>query len=290
MSAVSESVTQRMTLEHLAEQYGWDLRPSFAGNVTVTSLADDIDSVSPGALFLPASAVDRELLTEAGRRGAYAAVVPHAMREETERFEDIPLLFGEPTVEQLGKLASDLTGNPGGILAVFAVTANDAGETEAIVERTADLLHLLGNPVGVISAAGSRSLERELAMDGPMDTLDVQRTLAVCAEDGVAAVVIALDAATLRPQALQSVSVDVIGSDIASASPRDVLVLRQAYGFTVDRSLKITRRNAESDALASVASGPTARRLSLAIAMGMAAGVRKANVRNALKVAQEFRQ
>ena len=53
MSAVSESMNRRMTLGLLASRYGFDLDPAFATEVTVTSIADDIDSVRPGALFMP---------------------------------------------------------------------------------------------------------------------------------------------------------------------------------------------------------------------------------------------
>ena len=45
MSAVSESMNRRMTLGLLASRYGFDLDPTFATEVTITSIADDIDSV-----------------------------------------------------------------------------------------------------------------------------------------------------------------------------------------------------------------------------------------------------
>lgn len=51
---------------------------------------------------------------------------------------------------------------------------------------------MLGNPVGVISAGNSQSLERFLDLNYPLSILDVQRTMAVCAEDGAAAVILAL--------------------------------------------------------------------------------------------------
>ena len=76
MSAVSESMNRRMTLGHLASQYGFDLDPSFASAVTVTSLADDIDSIRPGALFVPGADVDVRQLVQAQQLGAYGAIVP----------------------------------------------------------------------------------------------------------------------------------------------------------------------------------------------------------------------
>ena len=52
MSAVNESIMQRTTLGQLVEHYGWDLVPAFASGVTITSLANDVESVTPGALVI----------------------------------------------------------------------------------------------------------------------------------------------------------------------------------------------------------------------------------------------
>ena len=41
MSAVSESMNRRMTLGLLASRYGFDLDPTFATEVTITSIADE---------------------------------------------------------------------------------------------------------------------------------------------------------------------------------------------------------------------------------------------------------
>ncbi|MBM6698934.1 UDP-N-acetylmuramyl peptide synthase [Bifidobacterium pullorum subsp. saeculare] len=288
MSAVSEAVSQRMTLGALADRYGWDLDPRFARTVTVTSLADSVDSVASGALYLPAGSVDAGRLAEAARHGAYAAVVPHAMRGAADG-ADIPLLYGEPTADQLGKLASDMTGAPASVLAVFAVAARDPEEGQAAARAVATLLHMLGNPVGVISAAGSRSLDRALTLRHPVGVLDAQRAFAIAAEDGAAAMVVCLDDRTLAPQALASVSVDVLG---ACSLGMDARRLAERYGFRAARSGAPVARTSDSDALAALvppsAGGPDPRHLSLAIAMAMAAGVRRANIRNALRVAQDL--
>ena len=104
MSAVSESMNRRMTLGLLASRYGFDLDPAFATEVTVTSIADDIDSVRPGALFMPSMQVDEQQLRQVQALGAYGAVVPHALRGKTDGVQ-IPLIYAEPTAQQLGKLA-----------------------------------------------------------------------------------------------------------------------------------------------------------------------------------------
>jgi hypothetical protein len=293
MSAVIESVGRRMTLGYLVDHYGFDLEPSFAMDVTITALADDVDSVGPGSLYIPSRSVDAELLERVRARGAYAALVPHAMRE-TAQDAQFPLLFAEPDARQIGRLASDIAGKPAGMLAMFAICGEDGDEVEANVVRLADFLHMLGNPVGVISASGSSSLERRLDLRHPVGILDVQHTLAVCGEDGAAAAVIALNGRTLRPDALQSVGIDVLGS-VDDGRQQSISSLRsaQGYGFIADKQLTMTMRTEESDALASQSAlgqgDESERRLSLAIAMTLAAGVRRGNIKSALRVSRELR-
>ena len=293
MSAVSESVGRRMTLGYLADHYGFGLEPSFAVDVTITALADEVDSISPGSLYIPSKSVDVERLEQARARGAYAALVPHAMREVADSAQ-LPLLFAEPDARQIGALASDIAGKPSGLLAMFAICGEDGDEVEANVIRLADFLHMLGNPVGVISASGSSSLERRLDLRHPIGVLDVQHTLAVCGEDGAAAAVVALNERALRPDALQSVGVDVLGC-VDEEKPQSLAALRQAqrYGFAAPKQLKVTTRTEESDALASQSAlgqrDASERRLSLAIAMTLAAGVRRGNIKSALRVSQELR-
>ncbi|NEG54380.1 UDP-N-acetylmuramyl peptide synthase [Bifidobacterium platyrrhinorum] len=296
MSAVSESIMQRMTLGHLVEHYGWDLVPPFAKDVTVTSLADDIASVAPGALLYSEGDLDVEALRQARRRGAYAAIVPDSTRAVLPDDDpDMPLLFASPTSAELGGLAAQMAGNPSNTLAVFAVSGGTPQESVAIVDKLARFLHMLGNPVGVISVGGSYSLERELDLDYPLGILDMQRTLAVCAEDGAAAVVIALDDLTVAPHALEAVNVDVFGSLTPAPVNADRAVIERMqaeYGFRADEQMHVTSRTEESDTLAAAAAGgddPAERsRLSMAIAMVLAAGVRRNNIRNALRVAGDL--
>ena len=275
MSAVSESMNRRMTLGLLASRYGFDLDPAFATEVTVTSIADDIDSVRPGALFMPSMQVDEQQLRQVQALGAYGAVVPHALRGKTDGVQ-IPLIYAEPTAQQLGKLASEMAGSPSDSLAVFAVAGSNTQTVEQGVRDLADFLHMLGNPVGVISAGNSQSLERFLDLNYPLSILDVQRTMAVCAEDGAAAVILALSEETLNDDALQS--------EIVKSVAR--------FGCTVGKQTHIAGRTQESDALAAQATeayGQTdSSALSLSIAMVLAAGVRKANIKSALRVSRDL--
>lgn len=295
MSAVSESIMQRMTLGHLVEHYGWELVPSFATSVTVTSLADDIDSVAPGALLWSEHDLGMDDLRRACRKGAYAAIVPESTRAHLPEDPDMPILYASPTDEELGALAAQMAGNPSNTLAVFAVSGGTPAESVAVVDKLAQFLHMLGNPVGVVSVAGSYSLERRLDLDYPLGVLDLQRTLAVCAEDGAAAVVIALDDLTVATHALASVSVDVFGSATPAPTNADRAVIERMqdeYGFRADEQMRVTSRTEESDTLAKLATAAQTdeerRHLSLAIAMVLAAGVRRNNIRNALRVAGDL--
>ena len=291
MSAVSESMNRRMTLGLLASRYGFDLDPTSAAEVTITSIADDVESVRPGALFVPSADVDVHQLSQAQEQGAYGAIVPHALRGQTDDIQ-IPLISAEPTMGQLGKLVSDMAGNPSDALAVFAITGKNREIVESEVRNLADFLHMLGNPVGVISAGNSQSLERFLDLNYPLSILDVQRTMAVCAEDGAAAVILALSEETLNDDALQSVNVDVLGCDDKGLSEAEIVKSVARFGCTVGKQTHIAGRTQESDALAAQAAEAYGQAdssaLSLSIAMVLAAGVRKANIKSALRVSRDL--
>lgn len=294
MSAVSESITRRMTLGDLAERYGWEPVPPFSCAITVTSLADDVDSVMPGALAVFGDQANAQTLDQARRRGAYAAVVSSAVRSDLPADFDLPLLVGGADDRRLGQLASQMAADPSSSLAVFAVCGPQSVE---VARQLARCLHVLGNPVGVLSAGGSYSLERALKLTYPLNVLDVQHCLAVCCEDGAAVAVIALDEATVARQGLQSVSVDVLGSLQSNGPHADrafIEGLRDDYGFLFDDAMRLSVCTEESDALARLAVTSLhqhdERHLSLAIAMMLAAGVRRASIRSALRVADALHE
>lgn len=315
MNVVDEYSRVRVTLGFAAKNYGFEVVPAFASEVTVTSIAHDVRQVHPGCLFVPLGHVDRRQLEAARDAGAYAALVPPEFRNEAVDL-GIPLLVSSANPVALGKLACDINFDPSSCIATFAVAGDDDDEIHANVLRLADFLHMLGNPVGVISDAGSSSLQRELSLEYPLNIADVQHTLSVCAEDGAAAVVIALNSATLSKNALQSVNIDVLGAEKsqvdddsksitksntkstnnATTTVTDTISfysLRQRYGFSSrDHSYCVTR-STESDELAQLAEeigGQNIKRhLSLAIAMVLAAGVRRGTIKSALRVSRELR-
>ncbi|MBT1160845.1 UDP-N-acetylmuramyl peptide synthase [Bifidobacterium sp. SO1] len=300
MSAVSEGVSERITLGYLADHYGYELVPPFAGNVTINSIADSVASVTPGALYVPRGTADANMIEQALEHGAYAALVPEESRDVVADAE-LPVLIGDTAGERFGAMANDVAGSPASMLAVFALASSssntDGEDMHRNVKRLSGLLHILGNPVSVIDASGSQSLERPLPLEYPIGVLDLQRTLGVCQEDGSAAVVIALDDRTLQTDALGGVNVDVLGVDGMDSDPRNRDIARKAserYGFIMDAQTHLTGRSVESDQIAmqfpsmhDTGIGDV-KRSSLAIAMVMAAGVRRNNIRNALRVSRDL--
>ena len=275
MSAVSESIAQRVTLGMLVERYGFEVDPPFATNVTITSLSD---------------AVQEPDVLHAAQAGAYAALLPRASKGQIAN-ADIPLLYGDFDDRVLGDLASGLAGGPSNAMAVFAVTGADEQAVDAGVSQLSEFLHMLGNPVAVITASGSTSMTRTMNLNYPLGILDMQRALSVCAEDGVAAVIIAMDDRTLAEHALESVNVDVLGTEDVNASA-SLNELKTRYAFVAEHDMSMTSSTPESDEMAADSPAMYDRvrlgHMSLAIAMVLAAGVRKNNIRSALHVANNL--
>ena len=328
MSAVGGSAEHRITLGYLAQRYGFDLEPAFASNVTITSLANDVASIRPGSLFIAPNNVNSGLLERSGMRGAYAVLLPPAERVPSSE-PQIPILFGQPSTAQLGALTADIAGLPSQALAMFAVCSFDDDESGAVANMLHDFLHILGNPVALISAQDSSSLDSELHASYPLNIIDVQRFLSLATEDGAAAAVISLDSDTLEHDAMSGVDIDVLGvawseshgaqtseetnAATADAQPaigrerRDNAKTQpttdemhacaeqaaRSFGFVLDSQTHVVGRTSESDALATHSSlepnDELVHRLSLAISMAMAAGVRRNTIRNALHFSREIR-
>ncbi|MCH4160889.1 MAG: UDP-N-acetylmuramyl peptide synthase [Bifidobacterium sp.] len=299
MSALGESIAQRMTLGYLCSQYGLVASPRFSEPVTVTSIADDVDSVRPGSLLLPGrlsadkGEVDNQLIALAERRGAYAVLASASARAALQE-TDIPVLFGDLDAKQIAELAADIAGKPSQSLAVFAVYGEDAS---ASVKVLAEFLHVLGNPVGVVSASGSYSLDRQLDLQYPLSAIDMQRMLSVCVEDGASAVAISADRDTLQKDALHAVEVDVLSLAQRATLRRgqqEVLAEQASriFGFALGDRTNVASRNEDSDSLAVQSNvfqeDDSTMRLSLSIAMVMSAGVKKNNIRSALRVSREL--
>ena len=243
----------------------------------------------PGSLFICTHEQEPDVL-HAAQAGAYAALLPRASKGQIAN-ADIPLLYGDFDDRVLGDLASGLTGGPSNAMAVFAVTGADEQAVDAGVSQLSEFLHMLGNPVAVITASGSTSMTRTMNLNYPLGILDMQRALSVCAEDGVAAVIIAMDDRTLAEHALESVNVDVLGTEDVNASA-SLDELKTRYAFVAEHDMSMTSSTPESDEMAADSPAMYDRvrlgHMSLAIAMVLAAGVRKNNIRSALHVANNL--
>ncbi|BDR54391.1 hypothetical protein KIMH_05020 [Bombiscardovia apis] len=350
MSALSESISQRITLGYLHSHYGLELDPAFAQDVTVTSIADDILSVRPGSLYLPCVGIDSKvseesqlaalegpsraidddteseqseqlsevdqaesesepshvnnlplLIKQAELRGAYGVVLPSSARKEHLQ-AGIPLLYGDLEPDALGQILSNAAGDPSSSLAVFVLAGEDVSQEAADL---AHFLHTLGNPVGLLSAGNITSLDRPLDVEKPLSMFDVQRALSISLEDGTAAVVIGADPQTLQHQALCNVQIDVLSFPTASAEHANKSPSRfhegrkgqlnaaaQRYGFAVGSQMQVARISDSSDEMARQALGSADQaridRLSLNIAMTVAAGVKRSHIRSALEASQEL--
>lgn len=298
MGSLSESTTERTTIGDLGRILGLDIGSGQAAPVTVTSLADDLQSVTPGALFIAGKGmhVTPDVITAAADRGAYAVLLPSALKPAYASGDpDIPLLFGDPSATELSSLAARMAGNPANQLAIFTVSGSQsAGSAEAL----ADLLHVLGNPVGLISAGNSYSLERDLVFSYPIGGLQVESVLVSAVEDGATSVVIDASGDTLAPGSLAGMSVDVCGltdhgAKDGSRTLHDEMVAALAdYAPQITENTHATGRTGDSDEIAreNVTSGDDLgiSELSIAVAMVMQAGIKKSGIRNALRVVQDF--
>lgn len=219
MSFLAEATSVHYRVEDLVLQFG--VKPFFpyGQDVTITFLTDDMDTVCPGALYLgrgdPSSRQEDlyRQIRQAQDKGAYSILFPSvlsrlATKDELAAVASVPILFGDLNQHDLGHLAFIMAGQPTDSLATFGLTGPQA--TYA-TDYLAQLLHLLGNPIGVIDSRKSFSLERELDCSYPLGPIDTQMILSQMLEDGVNTVILTMDEKTFAPGALSQVSLDVCG-------------------------------------------------------------------------------
>jgi hypothetical protein len=212
---------RRMTIGTLERQFNAQAS-SDATAVTFTSVPTRVAEVSPGSLFIPAG---KEVTLQAAQRavlaGAYAvglstdakSGIPASDEDGAHTVEindhvlGIPVVFIPSLEQKVGSIASEVEGDPSQQTAIFVAYGP---QSHAIAHRLAQLLHMLGNPVGVLVDRGSQSVTRPLDLTYPLDGAHVQHALAIMAEDGASAVTIAADDATLDPYALDACAIDVV--------------------------------------------------------------------------------
>lgn len=210
MSSVNEAVNEHLTIGDIRRRYGINISVPYADTVTVTSIADALEDITPGALYVSSSTqYNPRIVHAAAKRGAYAIAFMITDEEEAHKIpldSEIPVLFAQLDNHIRARIAADLTGHPSKALAVFAVQGKRA---VSVMRELYDLLHYLGNPLGVIDYRGGVSLDRELWLKTPLSPLDVQRMLYAMAEDGATSVIIHIDGAVLETDALSEVDIDV---------------------------------------------------------------------------------
>ncbi|WP_377938859.1 hypothetical protein [Alloscardovia venturai] len=212
---MNESVNEHVTIGDIRRRYGISTVAPHSDAVTLTSVADELEDITPGALYLsPSSQYDSRIVHAAARRGAYA--VFFMLPEQSKAVEipidsEIPVLFGNLRNSDRARICADLTGNPSQALAIFAV---QGPRSIFVMRELYDVLHYLGNPLGVIDSRGGVSLERELWLKTPLSPLDVQRMLAIMAEDGATSVIVHVDDAVLETEALTQISIDVYSNPL----------------------------------------------------------------------------
>lgn len=219
MGFLAEATSVHYRVEDLVLRFGAKAFFPYGQDVTITFLTDDIDAVCPGALYLgwgDSSSRQEDLyrqIRQAQDKGAYSILFPSvlshlATKDELAAVASVPILFGDLNQHDLGHLAFIMAGQPTDFLATFGLTGPQATYAS---DYLAQLLHLLGNPIGVIDSRKSFSLERELDCSYPLGPIDTQMILSQMLEDGVNTVILTMDEETFAPGALSQVSLDVCG-------------------------------------------------------------------------------
>ncbi|MCI1935085.1 MAG: hypothetical protein LKJ44_05070 [Bifidobacteriaceae bacterium] len=282
MSGLGDVPFRRVTVEYLKKNLAARVDEPYANLVTLTSIATDLEEVGPGALYVPPEEQQNvESLRSAESKGAYAVLLPE--NDETHTFSvktlGIPVLFARNIEKSLGTVASYMEGDPSDSLAIFVVFGDEAQQVAA---KLATLLHILGNPVGLISQERSYSLNRGMNFKFPLNAAQVQRAQSVILEDGAAALVIAADDDTLASDALVGTRIDVCGSHDETISP--------SYGADFDQETHIVKPGMFDGELARLGTlMPMTDRVSaMSISMALAAGITIESIQQAVEVSEEF--
>ncbi len=386
MSSVSESISEHTTIGDVRRRYSIKAVGTQHDAVTLTSVADALEDITPGALYISStSEYDPRIVHAAARRGAYAVIF---MLEDKAQSQvapidmEIPVLFANMRNDARARIAADLAGQPSRALAVFAIqgsqqrsnqassenSSTDNSQSEAsrsdedsqdsyssqrsdihgiddsseaefteeigkhvssnrnsdadadidpVVSGLYDLLHYLGNPLGVIDKRGGISLERELHLHTPLSPIDIQRMLFVMVEDGATSVIIHIDDSTLEALSLTKVDVDVYTNTVQetfnvpelgtqhSFRPRKTKhdeeedlrrVARQnvqPYGATIhDQTMCVETTDDARDLVREALGDDDSDRfenLATAVSMVLAAGVKRNSVKSALQLSHEMK-
>ena len=158
MSFLTGNISGHYTLEDLMHQFKVTSTFPYGRDITITSLTDDTVAASPGGLYLGHGDGDIPAeIRNAQAQGAYCILFPSSVskvisQKELQSAATVPVLFGDLNQFNLGRLAYMLAGRPTDTLATFGVVGSQATYAS---DSLAQLLHLLGNPIGVIDSRRS---------------------------------------------------------------------------------------------------------------------------------------
>jgi hypothetical protein len=295
--ASDDMPARRMTISILERQFGAEAS-SDAADVTFTSVPTHTDEVTPGSLFIPsASEITLENARQAVLSGAYALGLPSHMRSGipasadpeakkvpiNDRVLGIPVVFIPSINQKVGSIASLVEGNPSADTAVFVAYGL---QSHAVAHRLAQLLHMLGNPVGLLVDKESQSVTRPLEVTYPLDGAHVQHELAIMVEDGASAVAIAADDSTLNPYALDACSIDVVYGEDGVAELHGAHFDSQTHHVPPLSEKSDSTDPAHSEVMKGWESIDEAGKI--AIAMASAAGITSDAIEQAAQVFHEF--
>jgi UDP-N-acetylmuramyl tripeptide synthase len=285
MSGLGDIPFRRVTLDYLKKALSARLDEPFVGLVTLTSCATDLSSVSPGSLYVPGPGERNDAdLHAAIDKGAYAVALPEGLDTQFSTKQlGIPVLFARSIDGKIGDVAAYMEANPSDSLAVFVAFGDNA---ESVAAKLATLLHILGNPVGLISHDKSYSLNRGMNLDFPLDSVRLQHLQSVALEDGAAALVIAADSQTLGAHALVGTQIDVSAhSDEAQMHDSE-----QFFGARIDKTTHSVSPGMNAAELARVGSQIplTDSASAMSFSMALAAGITVESIQQAVKVSEEF--
>ena len=281
MSFLTGNISGHYTLEDLMHQFKVTSTFPYGRDITITSLTDDTAAASPGCLYLGHGDGDIPAeIRNAQAQGAYCILFPSSVskvisQKELQSAATVPVLFGDLNQFDLGRLAYMLAGQPTDTLATFGVVGSQATYAS---DSLAQLLHLLGNPIGVIDSRRSFSLERELTCTYPLNPIDTEMILSQMLEDGANTVVLTINDRTFKRGALSQVGLDVCGRT-QSRTMADPLPDTDRVGESGEAAQDDGTAELEAEDIqggntdAGIAAGPSSDGTGAAAAQGAGAGI-----------------
>lgn len=318
MAILSNDRNHHLTIDYLQRTFNAITTEPFTSSVTFTSVATSLKNVSPGSLFAPLDPQEHNetVYRQAMFRGAYGILLENTHHFATRSDQNqpqypqhhigIPVILMRDVAKNIGLICSFLEQDPSLKVAMFICFGI---EVKDVAEKLASLLHMLGNPVGLISQSGqSYSVNRHLNLSFPLDSSALQETESIIAEDGAAALVIAANDKTLLPWALSGTQVDIccgyralLDTDqpVEKSHFQSSVISVQShslFGAVFDNETRIIGDHSPYDVLVGsdifnylidvIPLGDAATRI--AISMVLAAGITPESIKKAVSVSQEF--